>query len=935
MFKSLSFFASFGDRTGYQVHASGLVNELEKLIPVYRNQPGGDVSISLLDVVTASQATNFPPHPSILMTVWESTEYPLPFIERLQNYDQLWLVSEWERSCAIAQGLPEEFIRVVPEGIDPNIYKPITGTPSQTFDFLVCGQWQPRKSTLEMVQAFLKAFPENPDVRLYLSTDTLFPSDPYKSTEERLEKNGIFDSRIIPVHFEEREAYVRRLQSAHVFLSCSRAEGFGLPMCEAMACGTPTIIANYSGSTEYSMGAILINVPKLEKPEGIYGNWQVPGLWGSPDYDHLIEQMRDVYNNYPSHKEKALRTSETIRTKFSWEAAAKKAYEHLAIMSKITPVISASSPKDDVIDYARRKGFEIKHMVQRRTIVTIDCHPSSQDRIDSLVETITQVKSLGYPILVVTHLPLPANVIEMVDYHIYDKRDILSGEDRPIYTRTNNGVVETTKASIPCHALAAIHNIQNAASFAYGKFDWMYHMSSDVEVDMNEWMEKVNKSEKDFICAQWEKQPETLSGQLMFGKVELFEELFPSMETWDDYVKEYGANKFCCEKHSFIRARDYIGLDRIDFVDISLGNRFDQLDREAWKDETFDYHFVDGPYLMINGMSNREYDIDFTTPDQTAKYHVKQKAGMWSKPAVKYFRDWTITARLNGEVKFQHHIDLKGKRVLVSMGSKALGDTIAWMPYIEEFRKKHECTVLCSGWWQEIFDYPEIQFVKPGEMVPNCYASYQVGCFDDQLNLNVQNWRLTPLQKVAADILGLEYEPIRAKLKFKKHEDMRAKKYICFSEYSTMRNKLWNHEGGWQGLINKLNKKGYQCVSVSNEPTQLSNVVKHNSQSIQNTMADIEDCEFYIGLNHGPAWVAYALGKKVLMITGVSQPWNDFPNPYRLAINEEVCGIGCFNDPNLEINRGWEWCGRGKDYVCTKNITVDMAMDVVNRIIGE
>jgi hypothetical protein len=91
----------------------------------------------------------------------------------------------------------------------------------------------------------------------------------------------------------------------------------------------------------------------------------------------------------------------------------------------------------------------------------------------------------------------------------------------------------------------------------------------------------------------------------------------------------------------------------------------------------------------------------------------------------------------------------------------------------------------------------------------------------------------------------------------------------------------------------------------------------------------------YPAYGHGPASVAYAFWKKVIMITGVSEEWNDFPNEYRVSINNEVCGGGCFNDPALPINRGWEWCPREKDYACTKNITVEMVLDVVNRIIGQ
>jgi autotransporter strand-loop-strand O-heptosyltransferase len=150
-----------------------------------------------------------------------------------------------------------------------------------------------------------------------------------------------------------------------------------------------------------------------------------------------------------------------------------------------------------------------------------------------------------------------------------------------------------------------------------------------------------------------------------------------------------------------------------------------------------------------------------------------------------------------------------------------------------------------------------------------------------------------------------------------------------------MKNKLWNRDGAWQKVIDYLNSLGYECISISAERSIFNNITSHNGQLIQDTINDISGCEFYIGLNHGPAWIAYALGKPCIMLTGVSEEWNDFPNPHRVAVNNEVCGIGCFNDPSFPIDRGFEWCPRNKDYACTKEITESMVIDVIDTIRGE
>ena len=922
IYKSISFYATFGDRTGYQVHATNLCNALEKLMPVYRNQPGGDVSISLIDSVSIQNVNERLPYPSLLYNIWESTEQPQWFMDKLKYFDGLLVGREWQRACSIAQGIPEEFVKVVPEGVDPDVYKPssrmveMVVRNSATLDFLVCGQWQPRKSTLEIVQSFLRAFPDSPNVRLYLSTDTLFPSDTYNSTEERLVANSISDSRIIPVHFEERGAYIRRLQQTHCHVSCSRAEGWGLPIIESMACGVPTIVCDYSGSTEYAQDAIKIPVREMIKPFGIYGDWQVPGMWGSPDYDHLVEVMRDVYENYAIHKKKALKTSEMIRTKFSWAAAAQEAYN--IIQSLRPPVNNFMSTALDAIS-------------SRNAIFTVDCHPTSQARMDTLVETVTQIREFGYPVLVVSHCPLPSPIVELFDYYIYDKRNILSGDDKPIYGRQKaDGTIETTQASIPCHALAALHNVRNAIDFCLGKYDWIYHMNSDVEVDLKEWLSLVYASKKPLIATHWDNDPHTFGGQIIAGKTEFMNKIMPRLSTWDEFAEMFGNDRFCSERGFYKIVAKEVGLESVEFLSIELGNRFDQVDRDAWNDEQFQCNFIDGPFLNIIGLSNREYDVIYSNPIDGNNYSLKQKTGMWSRSAKKFYRDWTIRACLNGEEKFCHHIDLSGQNVIISMGSKAMGDTFAWIPYVEEFRKKHNCNVYCSSWWNNILDYPDIHFVKPGSVVNDVYASYQVGCYDDQPNMNPLNWRTVPLQKVAADILGLDYRPLRVRLKYEPNGvGDKPKPYICFSEFSTMQNKFWNRPGAWQNIVDYLNSIGYDCVSISAEPSQLRGIIKHNGQSIEQTLTDIAGAEFYVGLNHGPSWIAYALGKPCIMITGVSEEWNDFPNPHRVSV--DVCRPGCFNDPNIPIDRSWAWCPCGKDYACTREITEGMVIEQIRQ----
>jgi autotransporter strand-loop-strand O-heptosyltransferase len=929
------------------------VEALEKLIPVDRTGKEGDVHITLVDVVSIQNIQERLPYPSICYSVWESTEYPSWFIEKLKLFDQLWVPSEWQRACSIAQGIPEEFVKVIPEGVDPDIYKPafFTEDPAYVdgkgFTFCVVGQWQPRKSTLEIIQAFQRAFPANQHVRLELSVDTLFPSDQYGSTEERLVAYGINDPRISVIHFEDREAYIRRLQSAHCFVSCARSEGWGLPLCEAMACGIPSITADFGGSTEYAMEAINVRISKLIKPFGIYGNWDVPGMWAEPDYNHLVECMQDVYNKYAAHKEKALKTADMIRTKFSWDAAAAKAMKIIGEIPETIPgsdPVPAASPEEAIRKYAAERGFKINgSIVEEKCIFAVGTWPNSSAKMETLMETIKQIKMLNFPVLITTHYPIPPHIVEEVDYVVYDKNNVLSGDWRATYWRTGqNGAREEKKCRIPYHGVACLNSIRNAVEFCYNKFDRMYYLEYDSEVDLEKFVEEVRATAKPFTGVKYEGD-RGLRTDLWSGEINWLYNNIPVINTWEEYKAGYGEDEFNNEYplEMWMKKRLQAVYDQMHLFDFEITNRFDQVDREIWDDDVFRVHFYDGPYLQIDGISNREYDVTFGNPINGDRFfHLKQKVGTWGRPSIKYYRDWTVKATLTKDgvtrTAFEHKMDLAGKRVLISLGSKALGDTLAWMPYVDAFQKKHNCHIICSTWWNTILDYPEIEFAEPGSKVENIYATYEVGCYDEQPDKNPANWRTVPLQKVAADILGIDYEPIRCKLKCNKPIGQAINKpYVCFSEFSTMQNKFWNNPGAWQKTIDYLVSLGYECISISSEPSQLKNITKHNGQSIDDTIRDIAGADFYVGLNHGPSWVAYSLGIPFVLITGVSEEWNDVPNPYRVAINNDVCGIGCFNDPSLPINRGWEWCPRGKNYACTREITPEMVAQTIDRLMAD
>jgi autotransporter strand-loop-strand O-heptosyltransferase len=916
MFKKVNAYAPWGDRTGYQIHSKGFFDALEKRIAINRQEPyDGDVSVSLLDSVSAQHEPGRRTFPSILYNVWESTQQPQGFMDALRLYDQLWVPSEWQRQCTIDQGVNAEFVKVVPEGIDPELYHPIyKEQPSKDyFRFIIVGKWEYRKSTREMIQCWLNVFKDVQNVQLWVMADNPFPVDEYRTTEDRLKGYGLESDKIRIVPFVSKDSYVHILQTSHVFLSCSRAEGWNLPLIEAMACGIPAVALDWSGSTEFAKDAMLVRVKEFKKPEHVYGMPDCPGLWAEPDFDHFKEVIKDAYDNWDKRWIKALATSEYIRREFSWDKAADKAMVVLQEIEDNTKAMAAET-KDQIF--------------------CIGCWPNSEEKMATLVETINQVKFAGFPVLITSHYALPPSVIEMADYYIYDKRNELSGDWRATYFRTKDGKQETAKATIPYHAVAVLHSIRNAIDFCADKFKTMHYMEYDVEFDLRQYLDlwRNKPAEKEMLALSYENRKDAIQSCLFSANIDWLYDYFPRVNSWDEYISDFGEDHYVLENWLIEYAKGADILNDIEIVDYPITNRFDQVDRGVWKDDIFSVQFLNGPQLTISGLSRREYEVVFSNPVDGEQYRTKQKVGTWSSPATKFFREWEVKAYLDGELKFEHKFDLKGKRVILAMGSKALGDTMAWVPYFEEFRKKHDCHVIASTWWNGLFDYPEIEWAEPGSSHNDIYAAFEVGCFDGDMFKNPRDWRSVRMQEIATDILGLEYKEVHPQMK--KVEPMKfGAKHFCFSEHSTMKAKLWNRDGAWQEVIDYLRGLGYEAVSISKEPTGLKNVVAQNNKPIEETIAAMNGAEFYIGLGAGPSWLAWGCGLPVVMISGFSEPWCEYDSDFRIMPPEGICK-GCFNDTSVKFDRGWTWCPQNKDYACTKEITAEKVIETINKLIG-
>jgi autotransporter strand-loop-strand O-heptosyltransferase len=352
-------------------------------------------------------------------------------------------------------------------------------------------------------------------------------------------------------------------------------------------------------------------------------------------------------------------------------------------------------------------------------------------------------------------------------------------------------------------------------------------------------------------------------------------------------------------------------------------------------------HYVDGPYIELKGGDpNQDYRVEFIDQKNNfITYAANLKPSQWTRPFTKYYLDWKIRIITNNQCIFDDKINLTGQRVFIGFDSAALGDNIAWIPYVEEFRKKHNCHVIVSTFHNDLFKerYPDLEFISPGSGINNIFASYSIGCFNtENRSTSPHPWNEMPLQKVASDILGLDYKEIRPLLHIPNVERPIVEKYICIATESTSLCKYWHYPEGWENLALYLNERGYRVVNISKTDRNISNVINANVESVADVQKYLFHCEFFIGLPSGVAWIAWGMNKKVAMISGFSYPWCEFSNKININPPEDICQ-GCFNWKGQVFDKDWEYCPKYKGtpniHLCSKSITVEKVIKSIQPLL--
>jgi len=310
-----------------------------------------------------------------------------------------------------------------------------------------------------------------------------------------------------------------------------------------------------------------------------------------------------------------------------------------------------------------------------------------------------------------------------------------------------------------------------------------------------------------------------------------------------------------------------------------------------------------------------------------------------------YFIRWKVEVFLDEEKIFSHTLNLEGQPVTIMYKFCALGDTIAFLPYFREFKKRHKCnlSVCLPDYACELFAqlYPDIPLVD--EVDFKTYATYYMAMLMSPFPLMPVDTRHMSMDKVAGTLLGIDYLPPKGVFQ-PTAPPVTNEPYVCIAVHSRNARKCWHYPKGWDIVIDYLKSLGYRVFCIDKElEINNDNFTIRKPDGAEDFTGNhplieranmLYHAEFFIGMSSGLSWIAHSVDCPVVMICGFSQDWFEFYTPYRVA-NRRVCN-GCFNDYRATFLTA-SFCHYHKDtsreLECQKKITPRMVIEAIERLI--
>jgi len=212
--------------------------------------------------------------------------------EEFRQADYVLAISELAKRTMIEHGVPKEKILTTGCGVNLEDFYPSQKSDA-TFRVIQCSGLVPRKGVHYLLQAFTELC--LPQSEIWFIGGGL--TEPYLVQMFKKHEN----KNIIIKGFHQQNKLQKLYSQGSVFVLPSLADGFGMVVLQAMACGLPVIVTDKVGASEVV-------------EDGVTGF-----VIESGNVDALKEKIQYLYDHESKREEMGKAAAARVATSFSWE----------------------------------------------------------------------------------------------------------------------------------------------------------------------------------------------------------------------------------------------------------------------------------------------------------------------------------------------------------------------------------------------------------------------------------------------------------------------------------------------------------------------------------------------------------------------------------------------------------------------------------------
>lgn len=258
---------------------------------------------------------------------WEESAFPSAWVEEFNdNLQGMTCLSNHVRKVMIDNGVA---IPMSVSGCGVDHWTRVQSdaafcVETNNFIFLHVSSCFPRKGVGVLLDAYGQAFTHDDPVTLVIKT---FPN-PHNEASALLEEcraRYVSYPDVVLIEEDLSEEQLKALyEQAQVLVAPSRAEGFGLPLAEAMLSGLPVITTGWGGQTDFCNAKTAWLIDYTYQRAATHFEL-FDSVWAAPDVGHLAALMKEVYETPDELKaQKNHKAKELLMSQCTWEAVSQR-----------------------------------------------------------------------------------------------------------------------------------------------------------------------------------------------------------------------------------------------------------------------------------------------------------------------------------------------------------------------------------------------------------------------------------------------------------------------------------------------------------------------------------------------------------------------------------------------------------------------------------